>query len=66
MWNRPRTPVSKLAEGTMDLWHALGITPQQGLVFAGVVFAAALVLAGSVFVRRTRAERRSGLGLDER
>lgn len=48
----------------MDLWSALGISRETGLIAAGVgLVAAALIAAANLVLRR---RRDPGLGLDDR
>ena len=50
----------------MDLWGALGVSQETGLVGVGLGLLAALVLAAGIALRR-RGERPGGaLGLDDR
>jgi ABC-type nitrate/sulfonate/bicarbonate transport system permease component len=50
----------------MDLWQALGVSREAGLLGAGLGLLTALVLAAGMAIRR-RAERPGGpLGLDDR
>ena len=50
----------------MDLWSALGVTPQSGLIAVGIGLAAALALAARIVLRGRGASRSGGLGLDDR
>ena len=50
----------------MNLWDALGISQQQGIMGACACVVAALVLGAGLFLRKSRAERKGGLGLDDR
>jgi len=45
----------------MDLWNALGISPQAGLLGAAAGVVAAFLVAATLLRRRTRPEKR---GLD--
>jgi hypothetical protein len=49
----------------MNLWDALGISPQQGILGACACLLAALVLGAGMFLK-SRAERKGGLRLDDR
>lgn len=50
----------------MDLWHALGLSRETVLLAAAVGLLAALVLAGSIALRRRGHEGEGGLGLGDR
>lgn len=43
----------------MDLWGALGISPQAGLLAAGAGIATAFLVAGTLLYRRSRPAKRS-------
>lgn len=49
----------------MDLWSALGVSPQVGFLAAAAGLATAIVLARALVLRRARVEKR-GLDLDEK
>jgi tetrahydromethanopterin S-methyltransferase subunit C len=50
----------------MNLLDTLGVTPLGGLLVAAAGLLAACVWGAWSFVRRTRAESRVGLGLEDR
>ena len=50
----------------MNLWDMLGLSPREGLLLAAAGLAMACAWAAAVVLRRSRAERRSGLGLHDR
>ena len=50
----------------MNLLDTLGLSAQEGLLAAAAGLATALLLAAAVFLRRSRAEQKSSLGLDDR
>jgi len=50
----------------MNLWETLGVSPTQGLLAAALGLVAACVWAAVAYVRRSRAESRVGLGLEDR
>jgi hypothetical protein len=50
----------------MDLWEALGVSPQGALLAAAGGLVTACVLAVRVFWKRAGSERRHGLGLEDR
>ena len=50
----------------MNLWEALGVSPQTGLLAAAAGLLAAVVLALANFHRGAREESTPGLGLDDR
>jgi hypothetical protein len=50
----------------MDLWGALGVSRETGLLGAGLGLLAALVLAGGIAVRRRGERPRGSLGLNDR
>lgn len=50
----------------MNLWDTLGVSAQGGLLAAAAGLVTAVLLAAGVFLRRARAEQKSGLGLDDR
>lgn len=50
----------------MNLWDALGVSSQGGLLAAAAGLVTALLLAAGVILRRSRAEPKSGLGLHDR
>jgi hypothetical protein len=50
----------------MDLWSALGVSRQAGLIAAAVGLVAALVLAGSLAFRKGSGDDDAGLGLGGR
>jgi len=50
----------------MDLWDALGVSPQQGLLVAGLGLLAALVLAGRALSGKARGGNEGGLDLHDR
>jgi hypothetical protein len=50
----------------MNLLDTLGLTPVGGLLVAGAGFLAACAWGAWSFVRRSRAEPRVGLGLEDR
>jgi len=54
-----RHRVSNAQEDMMDLWSALGVSREVGLIAVGIGVATALVLAGFIALRR----RRSGAAL---
>ncbi len=49
----------------MNLLDTLGLSPQGGLWAAAAGLVAAVLLAAAVFLRRSRAEPKSGLGLHD-
>ena len=49
----------------MDLWNALGVSPQQGLLAAAGAIVTAFAFAAFVLLRRSRGESKVGLGLDD-
>ena len=49
----------------MNLWDALGVSSQGGLLAAAAGLVTALLLAAAVILRRSRAEPKSGLGLHD-
>jgi hypothetical protein len=57
--------MSNAQEDLMNLWDALGISPQHGILGACACLAAALVLGAGMFLRKSRAERKGGLRLDD-
>jgi hypothetical protein len=50
----------------MDLWTTLGVSRETGLIAAGLGLVAAVVLAGTIVLRRGRAERAGTLRIDDR
>ena len=50
----------------MNLWETLGVSPLGGLLGAAAGLLVACVWGAWSFVRRSRAEPRVGLGLEER
>ena len=50
----------------MNLWETLGVSPLGGLLGAGAGLLAACAWGAWSFRRRSRAEQRVGLGLDDR
>lgn len=50
----------------MNLLDTLGLSAQGGLWAAAAGLVAAALLAAAVFMRRARAEQKSGLGLHDR
>jgi len=51
--------VSNRWEDEMDLWAALGITPQAGLIAVAAGIAAAFAVAATLARRRSREPKRS-------
>ena len=50
----------------MDLWNALGISKEAGLIAAGSGLIGAVVMAAVIAIRRGSAPRRGSLQLDNR
>lgn len=50
----------------MSIWHALGISAQQGLLAVAAALATTFLLATRVILQRSRAEQKSALGLLDR
>jgi hypothetical protein len=50
----------------MNLWDALGVSSQQGLLAAAAFLGTAILIAAGVILSRSRPERKSGLGLHDR
>jgi hypothetical protein len=50
----------------MNLWDALGVSSQGGLLAAAAGLVTALLFAAGVIWWRSRPERKSGLGLHDR
>lgn len=49
----------------MDLWHAMGISRETGLIAVACGVVAALLLAAGLVVRRSRVGERAGLHLND-
>jgi biopolymer transport protein ExbB/TolQ len=47
----------------MNLWEAAGVSPQTALLAAAAGIVVAIVMAATFVVRRSRAKRHEGLGL---
>ena len=47
----------------MNLWDTLGVSAQGGLLAVAAGLVTAALLAAGLFLRRSRAERKNGLGL---
>jgi len=50
----------------MDLWSVLGVSREVGLIGAGLGLVAAVVLAGTIALKRGRTERSGTLRIDDR
>jgi hypothetical protein len=50
----------------MDLWNALGISKEAGLIAAALGIIGAVVMAAGIAIRRGSAPRRGSLHLDDR